>query len=118
MAQLRHDYPKFATFHAEVLVVVPNGTKMIARHVDRNAPPYPILSDKGARVAASFAIDTRNVILLQAFTPTVFVIDTTGVIQYASYGSSYIEEPDNREPLAVLARLHNESSPEQKPESP
>ena len=108
MAQLRHDYQKFKAFNTEVLVIVPNGLKMIKRYTNHNATPYPILSDKGAQVAAQFAIDTKQIILLKAFTPTIFLVDTGGLIRYASYGSSYIKEPDNREPLAILAQLvHN-----------
>jgi peroxiredoxin len=110
MAQLRHDYQKFKALNTEVLVIVPNGPKMIGRHVIQNETPYLILSDKGAKVAAQYAIDNRQVILLQIFTPTVFLVDTSGVIRYASYGTSYIKEPDNRGPLAVLAQLRSEST--------
>jgi peroxiredoxin len=110
MAQLRHDYQKFKALNTEVLVIVPNGPKMIGRHVIHNETPYPILSDKGAKVAAQYAIDVKQAILLKAFTPTVFLVDTSGVIRYASYGTSYIKEPDNREPLAVLAQLRSEST--------
>jgi peroxiredoxin len=108
MVQLRHDYPKFKALNTEVLVIVPNGPKMIRRFVDATRTPYPIWSDKGAKVAAQYGIDTRQLVLLQAFTPTVVLVDPGGVIRYASYGSSYIQEPDNREPLAVLAQLQIE----------
>ena len=110
MAQLRQDYPEFKALNTEVLVVVPNGPKMIERHVnrhagDRHAPLYPILSDKGAQVAAQYAIHTKQAIVLTTMTPTVFLVDTSGIIRYARYGTSYIEEPDNGEPLAVLAQM-------------
>jgi peroxiredoxin len=105
MAQLRHDYPEFKAANSQVLVVVPNGQKLIARHVSQYAPPYPILSDRGSQVAAQFVIVTKRAILLTTMTPTVFLIDTRGVIRYANYNTSYIEEPDNREPLAILAHL-------------
>lgn len=105
MAQLRHDYSKFQSAHTQILVLVPNGPKMIERHVGRHAPSYPILSDKGAQVAAQYAIHTKQAIVLTTMTPTVFLVDTSGVIRYARYGTSYIEEPDNAEPLAVLAQM-------------
>lgn len=105
MAQLRRDYQKFTALNAEVLVIVPNGPMMIRRFVDVTRTPYPIWSDKGAKVAAQYGIDTRQLVLLQAFTPTVLLVDLNGVIRYASYGSSYTQEPDNREPLAVLGQL-------------
>jgi peroxiredoxin len=105
MAQLRHDYQKFKDHNTEVVVIVPNGAKMIARHVNQHKTPYLILSDKGARVAADYGVETRRVISIQAFSPAVFLVDNSGAIHYASYGTSYVKEPDNGEPLAVLAQL-------------
>lgn len=105
MAQLRHDYPKFKEFNTEVLAIVPNGPKMIARYVEKNANPYPVLQDKSSQVAEQYGIETQRAILLTTMTPTVFLVDTAGMIRYASYGISYIKEPDNRQPLAVLAQL-------------
>ncbi len=105
MAQLRRDYPEFKAANTEVLVVLPNGPKLIARHVSRHAPPYPILSDKGAQVAEQYAIHPKQTMLLTTMTPTVFLIDTNAVIRYASYGTSFIKEPDNAEPLRVLAQM-------------
>ncbi len=105
MAQLRQDYQKFQEFNTEVVVIVPNGPKMIERHINRHGTPYPILSDKGAKVTAQYGIDARQAVLFQVFAPTVFLVDMGGVIRYASYGTSYIQEPDNGEPLAVLSQL-------------
>ena len=104
MAQLRHDYPKFKALDTEVLVIIPNGPKMIARYIHSNNPPYPILSDKGARVAEQYHIDTKHILRLSAFTPTVLLVDRTGMIRYTNYQTSYVQEPDNNEPLAVLAQ--------------
>jgi peroxiredoxin len=107
MAQLRHDYQEFRAFNTEVFVIVPNGPKMIARYAGSNATPYPILSDKGAKVAEGYGIGTRQgpLIRIATFKPGVFLVDTTGRIVYINYLTSYIKEPDNREPLAVLAEL-------------
>ncbi len=107
MAQLRHDHSRFKALNAEVLVVVPNGPKMIARHVSDNGTPYPILSDKGAAVAKLYQIDARRTLLpsVTVFTPTVLLVDRSGSIRYTNYTTSYIKEPDNNEPLAELARM-------------
>ena len=105
MAQLRRDYAEFKALNTEVLVVVPNGPKLIARYVNRTGTPYLILSDKGSQVAKQYAIQTKQALLLTTLTPTVLLVDTPGVIRYARYGSSYIKEPDNQEPLAVLRRM-------------
>lgn len=106
MAQLRRDYQKFKELNTEVVVIVPNGPKMIERHINRHGTPYPILSDKGAKVTAQYRIDARQAVLFQVFTPTVFLVDRSAVIRYTHYGTSYIQEPDNGEALEVLAHMH------------
>jgi peroxiredoxin len=109
MAQLRQDYQKFKDLNCEVVVIVPNGPKSIARYVQAPtkvgaAIPYPILCDKGAKVAREYQIKTRQV-LITTFTPTVLLVDRTGCIRYSNYQTSYIQEPDNREALAVLEEM-------------
>ena len=102
MAQLRHDYEKFKAADAEILVIVPNGRKMIERHVQEHNPPYRILSDKGGAVAKQYGTDPKSLPFLSAFKPAVFVVDISGKVVYTNYTASYMAEPDNREPLAVL----------------
>jgi peroxiredoxin len=104
MAQLRHDYQKFKNFNTEVLVIVPNGPKMIERHYNSNNPPYMILSDKGSKVAAQY-FQVKH--FLSLGTPTVFLVAKAGEILFTHYATSYLEEPDNNEPLAVLAQMNS-----------
>ena len=82
--------------------MVPNGPKMIEKYTFDNHAPYQILSDKGSRVAAQYYQLKR---LFSLGTPTVFLVDQSGKILYVHYAKSLIEEPDNREPLEVLAKL-------------
>ena len=105
MAQLRHDYDEFRALNTEVVVIVPNGPRMIERYVQTNAIPYPILSDQGSKVAREYAINLRNALVLTAMKPTVFLVDVSGKILYSNYLRSYIKEPDNREPLELLGKL-------------
>jgi len=108
MAQLRHDYEGFRSRETEILVIVPNGPRMIAKHVRDFAPPYPILTDKGGQVAQLYGICVRRTVLPAlscVFTPAIFLVDRSGTVRYANYTQSYIREPDNGEPLAVLDRL-------------
>jgi peroxiredoxin len=102
MAQLRRDYQKFTDLNTKIMVIVPNGPKMIKKHVLANHTPYTILTDKGCRVAAQY---TQLKQLFVLGTPTVFLVDRTGRIRYTHYASSLAEEPDSGEPLAVLAQL-------------
>lgn len=101
MTQLRHDYQKFKALNTEVLVMVPNGPKLIGMYVHQNHTPYPILSDKGSKVAELYFQIKKFYVV---GTPTVFLVNNMGQICYAYYSTSLIEEPDNRVPLAVLAR--------------
>lgn len=102
MAQLRHDYAKIQALKGEVLVMVPNGPKMIERYRANHQNPYPILSDKSSQVAGQY-FQVKH--FFKFGTPTVFVVDQAGLIRYAHYASSLIEEPDTQETLAVLAQL-------------
>ena len=111
MAQLRQDHDKFQALNTEVLVVVPHGPKMISRYVHSNAIPYPILSDKGSKVTQLYQVETRGLPpLFKVFTPSVFLVDRTGHLVYRNYTATYITEPDNQEPLAVLARLQGQAA--------
>ena len=80
--------------------MVPNGPGTIERYVRASGAPYPILSDKGSKTAARY-FQVKQFFLIG--TPTVLLVDTSGEIVYAHYATSAIEEPDNEEPLAVLA---------------
>jgi len=102
MAQLRHDYEKFSSLNTEVLVMVPNGPFMIRNYVKLTGNPYPVLSDKGSRVAGQY-FQVKHFVKLG--TPTVFLVDKQGTIRYAHYASSLLEEPGNEETLAVLAGM-------------
>jgi peroxiredoxin len=102
MMQLHHDYQKIQAMDAEVLVVVPNGPKTISDYRRNTGTPYPILSDKGSRVAGQYSQIKQ---VLSVGTPTVFVVDHSGQIRYAYYATSMIEEPDNSAPLSILAEI-------------
>ena len=102
MAQLRQDFSRFQQFNTDIMVLVPNGPKLIEKYMVEHNNPYTILSDKGSKIAAQFF----QVKKFFAFgTPTVFLIDQTGKIIYTHYAGSLIEEPDNEIPLKILDNL-------------
>ena len=102
MAQLRHDYEKFQAHNTEVLVMVPNGPKLIERFIQSNDIPYPILTDKGAKTGESYF---QVKYFFKLGVPSIFLVDQSGRIAYVYYSSTLISEPDNRKPLAVLAGM-------------
>ena len=102
MAQLRQDYQKFMNLNTEILVMVPNGSKMIETHIHQNNTPYRILIDKRSRVAAQY-FQVKKFFALG--TPTVFLVNKEGCIIYTHYANSPMEEPDNNLPLKLLTDL-------------
>lgn len=102
MAQLRQDYQKFSDLNTEILVMVPNGPKMIERHIKQFNTPYFILSDKGSKVAGQY-FQVRKFFAFG--TPTVFLVNQGGEIIYTHYANSLLEEPDNNEPLKLLENI-------------
>ena len=102
MAQLRQDYQKFADLNTEILIMVPNGPKMIERHIQQFKTPYRILADNGSKVAGQYFQSKK----LFAFSmPTVFLVKKGGGIIYTLYANSLLDEPDNKEPLKLLSEL-------------
>ncbi|PKO07884.1 MAG: hypothetical protein CVU40_18290 [Chloroflexi bacterium HGW-Chloroflexi-2] len=103
MAQLRQDYQKFSDLNTEILVMVPNGPKMIEKHIHQNNTPYRILSDKRSRVATQYFQVKK---FFTFGTPTVFLVNKEGRIIFTYYANSPIEEPDNNLPLEILKELN------------
>jgi peroxiredoxin len=104
MAQLRLDYQKFQDLNTEVLVMVPNGPRMIEGFIQSANIPYPILVDKGAKTGELF-FQVKHFFKLGV--PSVFLVDRAGKIAYVHYARSLVSEPDNRKPLAVLAQMQH-----------
>ena len=102
MAQLRHDYEEFKSLNCEVLVMVPNGPRMIGMYARAGQSPYPILADKGSKVAGLYMQIKR---FFKIGSPTVILVDQQMNIRYTHYATSLIEEPDNKEPLKVLTEM-------------
>ncbi len=107
MAQLHRDYESFAKLKTEVLVMVPNGPVMIKKYIEKCAPPYPILTDKGSKVAAQYFQIQR---FFSLGTPMVFVVDHQRKIRYAFYSKSFLQEPNVQEPLTILQSLSIQES--------
>lgn len=102
MAQLRHDYAEFKRMNTEVVVVVPNGPFMITKHVQAHNTPYPILTDKGSKVADCYFQIKKFFI---TGTPTVVLVDKGRIILYLKSMPSLIDEPDNQEVLSLLQEM-------------
>lgn len=106
MAQLRHNHQKFVSHNTEVVVLVPNGPRMIHKYRSEHNIPYLILSDKGSIVAGQYMQIKR---FFKIGTPTVILVNREGRVIYTHYAKSVIEEPDINEPLKILATLKDQA---------
>jgi peroxiredoxin len=107
MTQLRQDYSRFQQFNTDIIVLVPNGPKLVEKYTRTNDIPYTILTDKGSKIAAQF-FQLKKFFLFG--TPTVFLIARAGKIIYTHFADSLIEEPDNEIPLKLLDNLSGQNS--------
>ena len=105
MAQLRQEYEQFRAANTEVLVMAPNRPASLARYVNAHPTPFPILSDQGATVAASFGIEAIHAPFMTVFIGAMFVVDRAQRIRYADYSVPLVSRPDDSKPLAALAGI-------------
>ena len=102
MAQLCRDQARFDAVGTSVLVLVPNGPNLLGRTLPEIQPTYPVLMDKGSKVAAVYSGITQNWL---NGTPMAFIVDKQGVVRFARVLESQSDELDNEEILTYLAGL-------------
>lgn len=102
------DYKKFEAAGAQVLGVSHDDPKTQARFKLHCAAPFPLLSDRGGKVAQAYGVDNP----LHLFRRATFLIDEQGILREIVLGM-----PDNE---AILAKLsswgHSSSLPSAAPE--
>jgi peroxiredoxin len=102
MTQLRDDYSAFQAYQTEVLVIVPNGPHMLKARLPELALPYPVLMDKGSKVAYRYSGVEK--FWLEG-TALAVLVDKGGLIRYIHAAQTQSEEPDNAEILRVLQEM-------------
>jgi peroxiredoxin len=100
---LQEDYAKFQDLNAEILAISveePSIGQYVSELLDI---AFPILSDPDHAVVDQYGV--YNLLGDSVATPSVFVIDTEGVIQWTYVGRSASDRPSNDMILEQLRAL-------------
>ena len=103
MAQLRQRYDDITKRGAEVVVVGPERRDGFARYFERERLPFVGLPDPSHEVADLFGQEVK--LLKLGRMPAQVVVDRSGVIRAAHYGSSMSDIPKASELLEILDGL-------------
>jgi peroxiredoxin len=103
---LQDDYDKFEDVNAEILAISVEDVS-IAEHVSNLLDlAYPVLSDTEHKVVDQYGV--YNLLGDSLATPSVFIIDTEGVIRWVYVGQSAGDRPSNE---MILEQLRSLSTP-------
>jgi peroxiredoxin len=100
---LQEDYGEFQDLNAEILAISVEDLSM-AEHVSKLLDlAYPVLSDTEHKVVNQYGV--YNLLGDSLATPSVFIIDTEGVIRWVYVGQSSGDRPSNEMILEQLRLL-------------
>jgi peroxiredoxin Q/BCP len=103
LARLRDDYREFVKRDAEIIAVGPDRPTAFRLYWRAEGLPFVGLPDPEHRVALLYR---QQVDLFRlGRMPLVTVVDRNGVIQYAHYGASMSDIPENRSLLSIIDGL-------------
>lgn len=101
---MRQDYPEFQARNAEVIAVGTARPHQFERFWQREAMPFPGLSDPASQVLKSYGQEFKWTKFGRM--PALIIVDTDGVARWMHYGSSASDFPDNGDVLAALDALN------------
>jgi peroxiredoxin len=100
---LRDDIERFATAGAQVVAVAPDTADGVAKFVDGNPYPFPLLPDADHVVFDAY--DVVSTLMSLGQRPALFVVDQAGVVRFDSIGTQQWQIPSNENVLAVVSSL-------------
>ena len=100
---MREDINRFIEAGAQVVAVAPEGRDAVARFVEKEEYPFPILADDDHAVFDDYDVASKLMSLGQR--PAVFVIDRDGIVRFDSVGTQQWQIPSNDNVLTVLSSL-------------
>ena len=86
-----------------MVAIAPEGHDAVARFVEKEEYPFPILADDDHAVFDDY--DVANKLMSLGQRPAVFVIDTSGVVRFDSVGTQQWQIPTNDAVLKVLSEV-------------
>jgi peroxiredoxin Q/BCP len=103
LARLRDDYQEFVNRDVEIIAVGPDQPAAFRLYWWAERIPFVGLPDPDHRIALLYRQEV-NLFKLGRM-PLVMVLDRDGVIQYAHYGASMSDIPENATLLSFIDRL-------------
>jgi peroxiredoxin Q/BCP len=103
LARLRDDYQEFVKRDAEIIAVGPDRPAAFRLYWRAERLPFVGLPDPEHRIALLYRQEV-NLFKLGRM-PLVTVVDRHGAIQYAHYGASMSDIPENHRLLGVIDNL-------------
>ena len=97
---MRDDIEQFRSAGAQVIAVAPDTVEGVAKFVQDNAYPFPLLADREHKVFDAYDVASRLMSLGQR--PAVFIIGRDGVVRYDSVGTQQWQIPSNANVLDEL----------------
>ena len=103
---MQEDYSKFQELNAEILAVSVEEPSIGQYVTDLLDIAFPILSDEDHDVVDQYAV--YNLLGDSLATPSVFIVDTEGIIRWTYVGQSSSDRPSNE---MILEQLRGLTSP-------
>ena len=100
---MRDDIDRFATAGAQVVAIAPDTAEGVAKFVDGNQYPFPLLPDADHVVFDAY--DVVSTLMSLGQRPALFVVDQAGVVRFDSIGTQQWQIPSNDNVLAVVSSL-------------
>ncbi len=107
MARLRDGYQEFTGRGADIVAVGPDSETAFRVYWNSQKIPFVGLADADHKVALRYKQQV-NIFKLGRM-PLVTVVDASGLIRYAHYGTSMSDIPSNEVLLDVIDQLANPS---------
>ncbi|MBP7040511.1 MAG: redoxin domain-containing protein [Anaerolineaceae bacterium] len=106
MAQLRHDYDKFAAAGARIVVIGPESPQAFKSYFLKEKLPFIGLPDPSHLVLK--LLGQRVNLFKLGRMPGQIIVDKAGNVRYIHYGHDMTDIPANEEILALLKSLNQE----------
>lgn len=105
---MRQDYPELRRQGAELLAIIPERAERVAAYFTANDLPFPGIPDPDNRLGQVYRQENW-LVRLRGHLPALFVVDLSGVVRHADYGTRPEDVASTPEVLAVLQQLQDAS---------
>ena len=117
ITSLAKDYPEFQKRNTEIIAISTDTPEGARKTREKTRAPFPILIDENNKVIQLYKVvvekrELKDIVALMhrkkagAYAmPSVFIIDTDGVVRYSYIGKSYTDRLSNEKLLNKLSEL-------------